>query len=63
MSDVESYKGKLIPVDCGELSLDEKIQGLTASYAVTLHKGKTLCDEGLDEEFHAFIEFLAEGTK
>lgn len=43
--------------------LDEKIQGLTASYAVTLHKGKTLCDEGLDEEFHAFIEFLAEGTK
>ena len=26
MSDVESYKGKLIPVDCGELSLDEKIQ-------------------------------------
>lgn len=31
MSDVESYKGKLIPVDCGELSLDEKIQEITGT--------------------------------
>jgi|SRR5699024_4728928 len=37
MSDVESYKGKLIPVDCGELSLDEKIQEITG--ASTLPEG------------------------
>lgn len=38
--------------------LNEKIDGLTASYAVTLHQGKNLCDMGLDEEFNSFIEFL-----
>ena len=43
MSDVESYKGKLIPVDCGELSLDEKIQEITG--ASTLPKW---CDNWLE---------------
>lgn len=37
MSDIESYKGKLIPVDCGELSLEEKFQEITG--ASTLPKG------------------------
>lgn len=38
--------------------LEEKIQGLIISYAVTLHQGKNLCDQGLDKEFDDFIEFL-----
>lgn len=43
MSEIESYKGKLIPVDCGELSLDEKIQEITG--ASTLPKW---CDNWLE---------------
>ncbi len=38
--------------------LDQKIQCPNINYAVTLHKGNTLCDEGLDEEFKDFIEFF-----
>lgn len=40
--------------------LGEKINGTTAIYAVTLHKGakKKLYDEGSDEEFYNFINYL-----
>lgn len=38
--------------------LNEKIHGMNASYAVTLHQGKNLCDKGTDEEFTRFVDFL-----
>lgn len=38
--------------------LNEKIQGKTVIYAVTLYKGKEICDEGSDEEFYDFIKHL-----
>ena len=38
--------------------LSDKIVGKTIIYAVTLHKGKELCDEGSDDEFHTFIKNL-----
>lgn len=38
--------------------LDEKIKGQNINYAVTLHQGKHLCDEGTDKEFFDFIDFL-----
>lgn len=38
--------------------LNKKIAGQVASYAVTLHKGKDLCDHGKDQEFIEFIDFL-----
>lgn len=40
--------------------LDEKISGTVVKYAVTLHKGKreNLYDEGSDEEFYNFINYL-----
>lgn len=40
--------------------LTQNIHGLTAVYAVTLHKGKNLCDNGSDEEFNNFLNFLSE---
>lgn len=38
--------------------LNDKIIGTNVNYAVTLHTGKNLCDEGSDEEFYRFIELL-----
>lgn len=38
--------------------LSDKIIGKAIIYAVTLHKGKELCDEGSDDEFYHFIENL-----
>jgi hypothetical protein len=38
--------------------LDKKIKGNHVEYAVTLHKGNKLCDEGSDEEFYKFINYL-----
>lgn len=40
--------------------LEQKINGEIVVYAVTLHKGKRkeLCDEGSDEEFYDFINYL-----
>lgn len=40
--------------------LNDKIVGETIIYAVTLHKGKKLCDEGSDDEFYDFIRNLIE---
>lgn len=37
-----------------------KISGVAIIYAVTLHKGKKLCDEGSDNEFFDFIKNLIE---
>lgn len=42
--------------------LDEKIKGDVAEFAVTLHTGKKLCDEGSDEELDLFIKFLLFGS-
>lgn len=38
--------------------LKEKINGKCVLYAVTLRKGKYLCDEGSDEEFFGFVNYL-----
>lgn len=38
--------------------LREKINGDPIVYAVTLHKGKELCDEGSDDEFYDFVRAL-----
>lgn len=47
--------------DLTEQYLNEKIEGLNAIYAVTLHKGKELCDEGSDDEFNRFLNWLING--
>lgn len=38
--------------------LRQKIQGKCATYAVTLHQGKKLCDDGSDDEFIEFINSI-----
>ena len=38
--------------------LQDKIEGKCAIYAVTLHQGKRLCDEGADKEFEDFVSML-----
>lgn len=38
--------------------LREKIRGEIVVYAVTLHKGKNLCDGGSDDEFYNFVNYL-----
>lgn len=40
--------------------LKEKINGKVIVYAVTLHQGKALIDEGSDDEFYNFINALIE---
>lgn len=46
--------------DMTQKCLDEKINGTVVIYAVTLHKGKRkkLYDEGSDEEFLNFVNYL-----
>lgn len=41
--------------------LNEKIGGINAIYAVTLHKGKKLYNEGSDDEFNNFLGWLING--
>ena len=38
--------------------LSDKIQGKSAIYAVTLYKGKEICEEGSDDEFYDFVKHL-----
>lgn len=40
--------------------LQDKIEGKCAIYAVTLHQGKQLCDEGSDKEFEDFASMLTD---
>ena len=62
---VNEYKKDGTPTikhwDLTEQYLNEKLKGLNAIYAVTLHKGRDLCDEGSDDEFNKFLEWLTEG--
>lgn len=38
--------------------LSKKVQAFSSIYAVTLHQGDTICNEGSDEEFMDFVESL-----
>lgn len=44
--------------DLTQQYLSDKIQGKTVIYAVTLRKGKEICEEGSDEEFYDFVKHL-----
>lgn len=44
--------------DLTQQYLSDKIQGKTVIYAVTLRKGKEICEEGSDDEFYDFVKHL-----